>query len=89
LSASAKKSSQLTPASLLIRGNTTIEQATPQAPPPRLNSKSVEKEHILQVLSLCNGKKIEAARMLSINKSTFWRKMKSMGLKMGQMMPAT
>ena len=76
--------SQLTPESLLIRGNTTIEQATPKVLPPPLNIKSAEKEHILQVLSLCKGKKIEAARMLGINKTTLWRKMKKYRIENGE-----
>ena len=42
--------------------------------------KEVEKKHILHVLAACEGKKIEAARMLGINKTTLWRKMKKYGL---------
>ncbi len=44
------------------------------------NIREMEKNHILQVLAACNGKKIEAARMLGINKTTLWRKMKRYGI---------
>ena len=40
----------------------------------------VEKEHILSVLGRCEGRKMEAARLLGINKTTLWRKMKKYGL---------
>ena len=39
-----------------------------------------EREHILRVLGNCNGRKQEAARILGINKTTLWRKMKRYGL---------
>ncbi|RUM40029.1 MAG: hypothetical protein DSY70_04570, partial [Desulfobulbus sp.] len=38
--------------------------------------REMEKNHIIEVLAACNGKKIEAARRLGINKTTLWRKMK-------------
>jgi transcriptional regulator with PAS, ATPase and Fis domain len=42
--------------------------------------RGAEKEHILQVLAGCSGKKSEAARRLGINKTTLWRKMKRYGI---------
>jgi len=39
-----------------------------------------EREHILRVLQNCNGRKLEAARLLGINKTTLWRKMKRYGI---------
>ena len=44
------------------------------------NIREMEKNHILEVLAVCNGKKIEAARRLGINKTTLWRKMKGYGI---------
>ena len=44
------------------------------------NIREMEKNHILEVLAACNGKKIEAARRLGINKTTLWRKMKRYGI---------
>ncbi|MBI2389168.1 MAG: sigma-54-dependent Fis family transcriptional regulator [Deltaproteobacteria bacterium] len=35
-----------------------------------------EKAHILRVLEKCGGRKLDAARLLGINKTTLWRKMK-------------
>lgn len=67
----------LTPNSLLIRGNTAPLGET-TAPP--FSIQSAEKEHILQVLEICGGKKMETARILGINKTTLWRKMKKYGL---------
>lgn len=71
---------QLTPAALLISGNKNNEPGPAPNEEAPLNMKSAEKEHILQVLALCNGKKMEAARMLAINKTTLWRKMKKYGI---------
>ena len=42
--------------------------------------REMEKKHIIEVLAACNGKKIEAARRLGINKTTLWRKMKRYGI---------
>jgi DNA-binding NtrC family response regulator len=71
----------LTAASLLIRGTNNDDQnGMANASTEPLNIRSAEKEHILQVLELCNGKKMEAARMLGINKTTLWRKMKNYGI---------
>ncbi|BCO08012.1 hypothetical protein GF1_03880 [Desulfolithobacter dissulfuricans] len=74
----------LRPESLLIhqtgsaKGSPAIER--PVAAPDTFDMKEVEKKHILHVLAACEGKKIEAARMLGINKITLWRKMKKYGL---------
>lgn len=71
----------LNAASLLIRGtNNDNQTGMVNASTEPLNIRSAEKEHILQVLELCNGKKMEAARMLGINKTTLWRKMKNYGI---------
>jgi DNA-binding NtrC family response regulator len=69
----------LSPASLLISGNN-MSPALEKSMDSGLNIKSAEKEHILQVLELCNGRKMEAARMLCINKTTLWRKMRKYGI---------
>jgi len=70
----------LQPESLLIRqaqsGKGRPAGATIGTSADNLAIKEVEKKHILQVLAACEGKKIEAARMLGINKTTLWRKMK-------------
>ena len=71
----------LTPEALLIRGNRKDGGAVAAtASPSSLNMNTAEREHILQVLFLCKGKKKEAARMLGINKTTLWRKMKKYGI---------
>ncbi|BCO08015.1 sigma-54-dependent Fis family transcriptional regulator [Desulfolithobacter dissulfuricans] len=74
----------LRPESLLIhqtgtaKGRPAIKR--PGAAPDTFDMKEVEKKHILHVLAACEGKKIEAARMLGINKTTLWRKMKKYGI---------
>jgi DNA-binding NtrC family response regulator len=82
-----ENSSHLTPASLLIKGGQ--KSAEPFFYPHKqdfLNSgeqfslKWAEKDYILKVLKLCKGKKIEAARLLGINKTTLWRKIKKYGI---------
>ncbi len=83
--------SQLTPASLLMDSVSTPsnEPANPLPATVQLSGlshddkfhlKLAEKECILNVLQLCNGKKIAAAKMLGINKTTLWRKMKKYGM---------
>ncbi|HHB76036.1 MAG TPA: sigma-54-dependent Fis family transcriptional regulator [Desulfobulbus sp.] len=49
---------------------------TPAATDRPGDIREMEKNHIMAVLAACNGKKIEAARRLGINKTTLWRKMK-------------
>jgi len=34
----------------------------------------------VRILAQCNGRKMEAARLLGINKTTLWRKMKRFGM---------
>lgn len=72
---------ELTPASLLIQGDKSLTEGGPgqdeaSLPAQPFHIKAAEREHIMQVLRACKGKKIEAARMLGINKTTLWRKMK-------------
>ncbi|MFQ6759329.1 MAG: sigma-54-dependent Fis family transcriptional regulator [Deltaproteobacteria bacterium] len=69
-------SEQLTPQSLLVRGGTTAG-STEEEP---LRMEEAERDHILRVLRSCRGRKLEAARLLGINKTTLWRKMKRYGL---------
>ena len=38
-----------------------------------------ERDHIVRVLAQCNGRKMEAARLLGINNTTLWRKMNKFG----------
>jgi DNA-binding NtrC family response regulator len=71
----------LSPESLLIRSNT---PESTESSAPAFTIHSAEKEHILQVLELCSGKKMETARMLGINKTTLWRKLKKYGLGDGE-----
>ncbi|SEA46398.1 two component, sigma54 specific, transcriptional regulator, Fis family [Desulfuromusa kysingii] len=57
------------------------EEPTATMPPgENLPIREAEKQHILKVLEKCNGKKLLAAEMLGINKTTLWRKMKKYGL---------
>ena len=74
----------LRPESLLIPRQESNGRGEPDKPLPAFNRpgnmREMEKEHILKVLAACNGKKIEAARMLGINKTTLWRKMKKYGI---------
>ncbi len=39
-----------------------------------------EREHILSVLHLTEGKRGEAAQILGISRKTLWKKLKQMGL---------
>jgi transcriptional regulator with PAS, ATPase and Fis domain len=75
-------STSLTPTSLLIQGG---QYPVRQDPPHSgatslLDIEEVEKAHILKVLEQCQGKKLEAARRLGINKTTLWRKLKKYGI---------
>ncbi len=76
----------LTPASMLMNsGPESAFQLHPGKEPEQesdenFHLKWAEKEYIVKVLDLCNGKKIAAARMLGINKTTLWRKMKKYGI---------
>lgn len=66
----------LTPRSLLVEGRATAG-STEEEP---LRMAEAERDHILRVLHACRGRKLEAARLLGINKTTLWRKMKRYGL---------
>ena len=66
----------LTPQSLLVEGGATAG-STEEEP---LRMEEAERDHILRVLHSCRGRKLEAARLLGINKTTLWRKMKRYGL---------
>ncbi|CAH2032002.1 sigma-54-dependent transcriptional regulator [Trichlorobacter ammonificans] len=68
---------ELTPASLLVGGSR--QQAGPREEPP-VSMDAAEREHIVRVLRSCGGRKLEAAALLGINKTTLWRKMKRYGL---------
>jgi DNA-binding NtrC family response regulator len=69
--------SELTPESLLI-GCQNEPTGTDEGESLRIDE--AEQEHILRVLKSCNGRKLEAARLLGINKTTLWRKMKRYGI---------
>ncbi len=68
----------LDPDALLLGGGSGEPGDSNPAKP--LAMEDAERNHILQVLAQCGGKKGEAARILGINKSTLWRKMKRFGL---------
>lgn len=73
----------LTPDSLLVGGSEPrTNPLSPQSDDPadEFRIEEMEKEHILRVLKKCNGKKMEAAKMLGVNKTTLWRKMKRYGM---------
>jgi transcriptional regulator of acetoin/glycerol metabolism len=63
---------------LLLGGMTPVPAQTSDGKP--LAMEEAEKNHILQVLAQCGGRKGEAADLLGINKSTLWRKMKRFGI---------
>jgi len=68
---------ELTPDSLLISGR------LPEQPEQELQTVSMdatEREHIRKVLKSCGGRKLEAAALLGINKTTLWRKIKRYGI---------
>jgi DNA-binding NtrC family response regulator len=67
---------ELTPQNLLV--GTTPDDAEREDEPLRIDA--AEREHILRILESCGGRKQEAARILGINKTTLWRKMKRYGL---------
>ncbi len=66
----------LTPQSLFVEGGVTA--GPPEEEPLRMEE--AERDHILRVLNSCRGRKLETARLLGINKTTLWRKMKRYGL---------
>ncbi|MFO0753146.1 MAG: sigma 54-interacting transcriptional regulator [Thermodesulfovibrionales bacterium] len=45
-----------------------------------LSIRNIEKQHIVKVMSLVNGNKRRAARLLGVDVSTLWRKLKSEGI---------
>lgn len=72
----------LTPFSLLVGSPLSPETAsnTPPSSDNHFHIREAEKEHIQRVLQICNGRKVKAAGMLGINKTTLWRKMKKYDL---------
>ncbi len=73
----------LTPDSLLLGKAQATEDEHPVAPvtsSAEFCIEEVEKEHILRVLEKCNGRKLQAAKILGVNKTTLWRKMKRYGM---------
>lgn len=68
--------SELTPHNLLV--GAVPDNAAPEDEPLRVDE--AEREHILRILGSCDGRKQEAARILGINKTTLWRKMKRYNL---------
>lgn len=72
----------LSPAALLVGlGPLAANGAPPASAAARpLGMEEVERDHIRTVLERCGGRRREAARLLGIDKSTLWRKMKRYGL---------
>ncbi len=68
---------ELTPESLML-GEQRDNNPEPGEATVRIDE--AEREHVLRVLQNCNGRKLEAARLLGINKTTLWRKMKRYGI---------
>ncbi|OQX10396.1 MAG: hypothetical protein BWK76_20795 [Desulfobulbaceae bacterium A2] len=73
--------SELTPDNLLVQGGAPAASLQKRQPAEPGTSRpfdigEAERDHILSVLEACQGKKLEAARMLGVNKTTLWRKMK-------------
>ena len=68
----------LGPDTLLLGGMAPVPTQAGNDKP--LAMEDAEKNHILQVLAQCGGRKGEAADLLGINKSTLWRKMKRFGI---------
>ena len=75
---------RLSPESLLFGAGSVPDEATERPVPADLGIDAAEKEHIQRVLERCNGRKMEAARLLGVNKTTLWRKMKKYGLEVGR-----
>ena len=74
-------SDRLTPASVLVRGNEGHRDDAPDTEAAEsCNIDEAERDHIVRVLARCNGRKLEAARLLGINKTTLWRKLKRFGV---------
>jgi DNA-binding NtrC family response regulator len=46
------------------------------APEPLLTLAQLEKEHVLKVLSHCDGNRVQAARILGIDRVSLWRKLR-------------
>lgn len=74
-------SDRLTPASLLISGRDECTGAAAiREEPDAFSIDAAERDHIVRILAQCSGRKLEAARLLGINKTTLWRKMKRFGM---------
>ncbi|OQX08671.1 MAG: sigma-54-dependent Fis family transcriptional regulator, partial [Desulfobulbaceae bacterium A2] len=74
--------SELTADNLLVRGSSTPAAFRQENGPAVTGAtrpfdvSEAERRHILGVLAACQGRKMEAAKMLGVNKTTLWRKMK-------------
>lgn len=75
-------SDRLTPASVLVGASQqgTVDPVAPQEAGDAFSIGMAERDHIVRVLARCSGRKMEAARLLGINKTTLWRKLKKYGL---------
>jgi DNA-binding NtrC family response regulator len=75
-------SDRLTPASVLVSGRDecSTEAAAPREGVDAFSIDVAERDHIVRILAQCSGRKMEAARLLGINKTTLWRKMKKFGM---------
>lgn len=69
---------ELTPQNLLV--GTSSDDSGREDEPLRMDEAG--REHILRILESCHGRKQEAAKILGINKTTLWRKMKRYGLQL-------
>ena len=80
---------RLTPASVLLRSGEGSPRADlgpaeggtgAEAQSDPCSIDQAERDHIVRILARCNGRKLEAARLLGINKTTLWRKLKRFGV---------
>lgn len=72
-------STQTIDATLLPEDLLAVTPAAPQkaARPAPMTLAEMEREHILEVLKHCDGNRVQAAKMLGIDRVSLWRKVKS------------